>query len=730
MKSTPELKPKMKANIKLSEHTEIEAEPEAMININHLTKHQDWAIGVKVLKIQGSVPVEFYLSYEDLPHNSVSFSHTDSNPELNLNFHKQNLKPIWTGHGTYSLPITPNHEVNLAQLIQNYAVDILNSACQFTDDNFDISVIKPEFIQLKITENITIHADSDIIRIHGLIWSHTATSKLSEYAVEFEFILHKLASTPMIGRVGDSRIGYFYDQDAVNSEHNTISGEIITIINRMNLDTAPWIFYIAETIPTQYHSEVARGVLSWNAYFKHLNLGEPFQVKILNKDNKNPNQNPKWVITGTELDDFNGPYSGYSSSINDYRSGENLLGIISLNLIKIASNPSRYYYMNGLPHKTDTVAGFIDKYIAWVTAHEVGHQLGFRHNFLGNTTNNGLGSIMDYIDIFTDFNHIETLDISDDNLRDYDLKAVEYGYVRLDNEKSGIKHPSLDKILDDADYRGSFATDENNEEQVNPDVGLTENQEDTLEFLRSTVIRFGEYRKNLLKQIQAKQITPLDYNTMFIYLYTYKYAELIQTAMRFIGGRRFSHDRHQFIELDKKSIYQAIEFLLNVLIEIQYSPDEYSHIIYDFESIQGYQKFNRVQMPTIYSMNSTNMMYLYYDLLHQIFTGLTNPDHIMRLKQSSLSPREVLMKFTTVLFQGLPNNKYQNERQLRWVRHLLNCQYNSKYVIIHEDLQVVIQSIQTLILPLKGAHYDFLRQLIDNATKNSKIDLTDLEIEN
>jgi hypothetical protein len=67
---------------------------------------------------------------------------------------------------------------------------------------------------------------------------------------------------------------------------------------------------------------------------------------------------------GTSANEFNGPYSGYSMSVHDHRSGENVFGIVSLNLVKIISNPSRYVVMNGSdPSNMSIFTRYIEQYI-------------------------------------------------------------------------------------------------------------------------------------------------------------------------------------------------------------------------------------------------------------------------------------------------------------------------------------------------------------------------------
>ena len=160
-----------------------------------------------------------------------------------------------------------------------------------------------------------------------------------------------------------------------------------------------------------------------------------------------------WYVVGTEV---NGSYGGYSVQLTDYRSGENLFGLISLNFVELAASPAQFMIMSRLQDQikmtfgkpasvTDQLDQYVQQYLAWVTAHEVGHQLGLRHNFMGHLQADGNGSIMDYLEIFLGQPKLELLNIQS-LTRAYDLKAIEYGYRPLPDEMTGLKHPQLSVI--------------------------------------------------------------------------------------------------------------------------------------------------------------------------------------------------------------------------------------------------------------------------------------------
>ena len=156
---------------------------------------------------------------------------------------------------------------------------------------------------------------------------------VSHYSIDYVINLTLQPSKMMIGRVGDARIGYFYNNIKIETETH-ITGNPLIIINRKNLDTSSssatspssssspstststtvsssspeWTYVIDATIPQKYHPLIASGILSWNQYFDSLGLGQP--LKVLTPDQIKGQINvfdPQYCyVIGTEAEHFNG----------------------------------------------------------------------------------------------------------------------------------------------------------------------------------------------------------------------------------------------------------------------------------------------------------------------------------------------------------------------------------------------------------------------------------------
>lgn len=583
-----------------------------------------------ITEIKGYEPTKFYIN-DGKAYSSVTFSKKTTK---SCNIIITEDPNVSTG-APIEVKIKSN-SIDITDWIASYSKDILIQAYSMFDEDIEKTT------ETVHTQWMEIKALPKGLQITGSIKSGKS-SDVTEYSVKYICNFYLQPEQPMIGRAGDPRIGYFYDNIKIETQ-SKLTGNPHVIINRMNTQKPPWKYIIdANSIPKEYHEEIKSGVLSWNKYFEKLEIcNGPIEV-IIGNDETDPFDMNAWYITGTSAKNFNGPYSGYSISISDNRSGENLFGIISLNLIKIVSNPTRYIVMNNFEEKM--FGHHIKQYISWISSHEMGHQLGLRHNFMGNFKKDNVSTVMDYVDIFNDLSNLNTFNPWG-TLREYDLIAIKYGYMRLKGEKTGIKHKLLTTLLDDAEY--SFGTDENYSEDINPMVNTTENVDDPLEFVKNIIPMYQKYRSNLIGAIKSKEITSYEYNNLFSYIYTQKYVDIADICLKYVGGRYYGKQRQFFVPIKKVSIVKAVEILMLLLTEFEYTNDEYQYFMYDYaEDNSDRQLFNRIQLESIYSTNVINLYYFYQTLVNHIMKGITSTDKIIRLSQGNeFTYTDLLYNFT------------------------------------------------------------------------------------
>ena len=588
-----------------------------------------WLVAIGIEALQRYSEIGIYLDMPEIYRPMCQFIRNGNKCEIKIVGHNDN----WVG-ASYEVPISETGLVDLYPWITQFSKLIITRAYSFVDEDITGLVDNGGTVKTKLSNFKSVD--------HGLQFrGQIACNKSGElvaHSAKYVFNLYQLPAKPMLARVGDTRIGYFYEKIEID-EKSRSTGDPIILINRKNLDKAPWVYIVDRSIPLRYHQAVKSGILSWNNYFAQLGLGQPFKVKAYGDadypETVDPFDMNAWYAVNTNIDKFNGPYSGYSGSINDIRSGENLLGIISLNFVKITSNPIRFMLMDDVKNTpiddksplTTLGEKYISMYISWVVAHEVGHQLGLRHNFMGSIQRDGYGSVMDYIDIFNSFSNMRFLDIYNIR-REYHLRAIEYGYKPLSNEISGVKHPELNVIAGQSTVQ--FGTDENNWESINPMIGTIEDNPDPLVYVEKTMATYRRYRKNLMKSLTQGEISSYKYNTLFINMYNQKYFQLISICLKYIGGRVYSNDRTNYMEIQQQSVYKAIGLILRLLEEVEYTDDEYNHIIYDFVVNYDHQKFNLIKLESVYAMNVSNLHHLYQKFIIKIFESFTSSNKLLR----------------------------------------------------------------------------------------------------
>ena len=155
----------------------------------------------------------------------------------------------------------------------------------------------------------------------------------------------------------------------------------------------PIIYYVDRGAPEPVRAALIEGASWWNQAFEAAGYRNAFQVKMLPEDvdPMDVRYNViQWVHRSTRG-------WSYGSSILDPRSGEILKGHVTLGSLRVRQD---YMIAEGLlaPYVGDGVPPeMIDMSLARIrqlAAHEVGHTIGFEHNFAASTQDRS--SVMDY----------------------------------------------------------------------------------------------------------------------------------------------------------------------------------------------------------------------------------------------------------------------------------------------------------------------------------------------
>ncbi len=219
----------------------------------------------------------------------------------------------------------------------------------------------------------------------------------------------------------------------------------------------PIVYYLDPGTPEPVRSALLDGARWWNQAFEAAGFRNAFQVKMLPKD-ADPLDLRYNVIQWVHRSTRGWSYGG---SISDPRTGEIIKGHVSLGSLRIRQD---FLIAQALqaPYATNTAK---DKFalemalarIRQLSAHEVGHTIGFAHNFAAST--NGRASVMDYPhpqfsmkNGKIDFSNAYAVGIGE-----WDKVTVAYSYQQFTNNEA----QGLQNILNSAFAKGlRYITDQ------------------------------------------------------------------------------------------------------------------------------------------------------------------------------------------------------------------------------------------------------------------------------
>ncbi len=157
----------------------------------------------------------------------------------------------------------------------------------------------------------------------------------------------------------------------------------------------PIIYYLDNGTPEPVRSALLEGGVWWNQAFESIGFKDAFQVKIL-PDDADPldvRYNViQWIHRSTRG-------WSYGSSVADPRTGEIIKGHVSLGSLRIRQDFMIALGLTEAPFaagddKSDQALELALARIRQLSAHEIGHTLGFAHNFAASAKERS--SVMDY----------------------------------------------------------------------------------------------------------------------------------------------------------------------------------------------------------------------------------------------------------------------------------------------------------------------------------------------
>ena len=303
----------------------------------------------------------------------------------------------------------------------------------------------------------------------------------------------------------------------------------------------PIVYYLDPGTPEPIRSALLEGARWWNQAFEAAGYRDAFQVEMLPED-----ADPldvryniiQWVHRSTRG-------WSYGGSVTDPRTGEIIKGIISLGSLRVRQD---FLIASGLvaPYgdggDTRAMQALALARLRQLSAHEVGHTIGFAHNFIASTA--GRASVMDYPHPLIRIDADGGLDLSDaydDGIGAWDKIAVAHAYQ--DFPEGTDEGAALEGIIQDGLRRGySFLSDQDARQagSAHPEVHLWDNGADAADELTRVLsvraIALGRFSEANIA-VGAPLATLEEVLTPLYLFHRYQ----VEAAMKVVGGLTYSY---------------------------------------------------------------------------------------------------------------------------------------------------------------------------------------------
>ena len=332
----------------------------------------------------------------------------------------------------------------------------------------------------------------------------------------------------------------------------------------------PIIYYLDPGTPEPVKSALIDGASWWNEAYESIGFKNAFQVKVLpeNIDPMDCRYNViQWVHRSTRG-------WSYGASVVDPRTGEIIKGHVSLGSLRIRQDYMIAQALSKDPFKNksnnEKMLDLALSRIRQLSAHEIGHTLGFAHNFAASTNNRS--SVMDYPHPLIEIkdNEIYFNNAYDSGIGEWDKITVAYSYSELKGNQNEQKE--LNNILNNATAKGYRFISDYDARSLdgshafahlwdNGDVAY-DGLDDVINIRRKAIQNFSEF--NVPKGSPNSLL-----EDVFVPLYFFHRYQT-EAAAKIIAGMDYNYsltgsNQSQFSYLDKSTQLDALSSLMKTL---------------------------------------------------------------------------------------------------------------------------------------------------------------------
>lgn len=322
----------------------------------------------------------------------------------------------------------------------------------------------------------------------------------------------------------------------------------------------PIIYYLDPGTPEPVRSALLEGARWWNQAYEAIGYKNAFQVKMLPK-NADPMDCRYNVIQWVHRSTRGWSYGG---SVVDPRTGEIIKGHVSLGSLRIRQDFMIAQALMDKPfaERDDNYQPMLDMALARIrqlSAHEVGHTIGFAHNFAASTNNRA--SVMDYPhpQITIKDGEIDFSKAYATGIGEWDKVTIAYSYSEFDKKTN--EEDALNAILKKAQDDGlRFITDSDARASggAHALAHLWDNGKSAAEELNNVL----ELRKKAVFNFSEDNIRSYEpYSVLedvFVPLYFYHRYQ-VEAATKVIGGLDYNYAVKGDGQVTTKSIDVSIQ---------------------------------------------------------------------------------------------------------------------------------------------------------------------------
>ena len=332
----------------------------------------------------------------------------------------------------------------------------------------------------------------------------------------------------------------------------------------------PIIYYLDPGTPEPVKTALLDGGRWWNQAYESIGFKDAFQVKMLPEgaDPLDCRYNViQWVHRSTRG-------WSYGASVVDPRTGEIIKGHVSLGSLRIRQDYMIAQALTNEPFASENNNNKMKELaiarIRQLSAHEIGHTIGFAHNFAASS--NDRASVMDYphplVNLIDD--EIVFDDAYDTGIGDWDKVTVAYSYSDFRSDQN--EDFELNKILENSTDDGLRFISDYDARSIDGShayAHLWDNGETAYSGL-DKVIDIRERAIENFSEYNVPEGTPNSVlEDVFVPLYFFHRYQT-EAAVKLIGGMDYNYslvgDNQQgYYHIDKVNQIQALNSLMKTL---------------------------------------------------------------------------------------------------------------------------------------------------------------------